>query len=310
MLASFQDEESSVVWLRTTYFLLALVTLVAGARGQVNVLYDALTTEGIKLSDGTVIKLPESSLSDDDCCNVREVLEEVAERVPYEAFIRDSRTARFRVRVKSIKDASGTRTGQTVDVWFIAYGTLKAVEDSGLLEELVKLHQDTVESDEDPNRPLTNEELTVRGIPAAADGQLVERFGYFSGTLIDKVRLSGVTHSILTRGKKSTLSAMVLDERFAGDPDFPNQWRSLKRNEAGEIVIGTPQPYSGLGGYAKATELETPQGALLVEIHVAFDEPHGWFNGPNLLGSKLPLVIQTDVRAFRKKLKNIAKSTD
>jgi hypothetical protein len=33
-----------------------------------------------------------------------------------------------------------------------------------------------------------------------------------------------------------------------------------------------------------------------------FDEPNGWFGGANLLRSKLPLVIQDEVRNFRRRL--------
>ena len=49
-----------------------------------------------------------------------------------------------------------------------------------------------------------------------------------------------------------------------------------------------------------------PSDAMLIEYHVVFEEPEAWFQGANLLSSKLPLVIQDVVRSFRRKLVNLA----
>jgi hypothetical protein len=35
---------------------------------------------------------------------------------------------------------------------------------------------------------------------------------------------------------------------------------------------------------------------------VAFDEPTGWFNGANLLRSKLSVLVQDSVRKFRREI--------
>ena len=43
-------------------------------------------------------------------------------------------------------------------------------------------------------------------------------------------------------------------------------------------------------------------GAVLVEYHLVFEEPQGWFGGSNLLRSKLPLVCQDGVRKFRRRM--------
>ena len=48
--------------------------------------------------------------------------------------------------------------------------------------------------------------------------------------------------------------------------------------------------------------LAEPKGALFVEGHVVFAEPVKWFDGANLLRSKLPPVIQGQVRSFRREL--------
>ena len=98
----------------------------------------------------------------------------------------------------------------------------------------------------------------------------------------------------------------MVDPRFDGDERFPNTWQKLTRDEAGKLIAGEPHPYSGCGGYAKVIQLHQPEGYVLVEGHMAFVEPRAWFNGANLLGSKIPALIQTEVRDIRKALRKSA----
>ena len=297
--------------LLTGLFVLATVARAAGATEQhSNVLYEALINDGVTLSDGTSIKLPVPSLADAAGRGQQlEVLKQVAGRVPHDEFVRNSRTARFQMTLKSISDNAGKRTGQTIDVWFVAYGTLNAIEENELMEELSKLNLEKAgEEGNKLNRSLSAEELEKRHITVhAKDDELVDRYGYFEGPILDKVRVSGVTRTLLTRSDKSTLSAIALDDRFIGDQQFPNQWRSRKRNDLGKVVLGSAIPYSGFGGYVKVTELAEPSGALLVEMHIVFDEPEGWFGGRNLLRAKIPLAIKENVQTFRKKLQDLSK---
>ena len=55
------------------------------------------------------------------------------------------------------------------------------------------------------------------------------------------------------------------------------------------------------------TPLAEPAGAILVECHGVFEEPQGWFQGAPLLRSKLPMLVQEQVRGFRGKLVKFAK---
>jgi hypothetical protein len=98
------------------------------------------------------------------------------------------------------------------------------------------------------------------------------------------------------------MAASILDRRFANDPDFPNRWRPVTRDDNGKRQLGAPQPYFGFGGYAKATRLVEPAGAILIEYHAAFAEPQDWFGGTNLLRSKLPILAQMIVRQLRRGL--------
>ena len=91
-------------------------------------------------------------------------------------------------------------------------------------------------------------------------------------------------------------------ERFLNDAELPNRWRPIFFSELGRVRLGDPSPYSGFAGYTKVTQLKEPSGAVFIESHVVFDEPQGWFQGANYLGSKLPLAARNSVTSFRRKL--------
>jgi hypothetical protein len=99
--------------------------------------------------------------------------------------------------------------------------------------------------------------------------------------------------------RESVLVAAEVDPRFLGDPEFPNQWQPIV-GKGGARKFGQANPWSGAGFYMKITKLAEPAGAVLVEQHVIFVEPTGWFDGANLLRSKLPVVVQTSVRTLRR----------
>ena len=101
---------------------------------------------------------------------------------------------------------------------------------------------------------------------------------------------------------RSVLTATNLDERFENDKEFPNRWRSIMTQANMAEQLGQPRPYASMGGYATVVELPEPAGALLVELHFAFHEPADWFGGLNVLRSKFPILIQENVRSFRRKL--------
>jgi hypothetical protein len=105
-----------------------------------------------------------------------------------------------------------------------------------------------------------------------------------------------------TRSAESIILAAAIDPRFADDKEFPNRWWPMTRDDAGHSQQGPPQPYRAAGWYYKATELHEPAGAIFIEYHILYDEPRGWFDGANLLCSKLPLLVQEGVRKFRRQL--------
>jgi hypothetical protein len=120
--------------------------------------------------------------------------------------------------------------------------------------------------------------------------------------LLSKVRLTGTSHSYWSRSDDSIIAATMLDPRFTGDADLPNQWQSITRQPDGNVELGEPHPYRGAGEYIKITRLAEPAGALLIEFHVVYVEPKGWFDGSNMLTSKLPAVVQNQIRNMRREL--------
>ena len=172
-----------------------------------------------------------------------------------------------------------------MDVWFVAYddkfvGWLaSAVKGAGM------------------GKPLTKEQLGKRGI-RFADGT-PEAYRHVEFDFLGKVHLRATVRVVWTRTNQSVLVAAEVDPRFLDDPEFPNQWQPVVR-EGGTRKLGEAKPWGGAGFYMKITKLAEPAGAVFVEQHIIFAEPTGWFDGANLLRSKLPLVVQNSVRTTRR----------
>ena len=76
-----------------------------------------------------------------------------------------------------------------------------------------------------------------------------------------------------------------------------------KRNGAKQL--GIRNPYEGIGALTtEVTRLKAPDDALFVEYHIIYNEPQGWFNGGPVLDGKVRMMIDNDVKSFRKDLKS------
>jgi hypothetical protein len=266
-----------------------------------NPLLEEVLGKGIAVAGGGAIKLPAPALHEGMDAQARKAaLDKAAGRLPLNLFLKNSPNSPFTLKINSVNDAKGQRRGQTVDLWFVAYGKLSAVSGKGALNGL--LLSERKPGGSQAVEYLTAEQLRERGIQSQAKPGLEERYALLDSTLLDKVQLSGVMHEVKTATPHSVVLAAKLDERFADDKKHPNRWRSVRRDSGLGESRGPPQPYAGFGGYVRVTELPEPAGALFVEMHFVFHEPKDWFGGPNLLRSKLPVLIQDNVRAFRRKL--------
>jgi hypothetical protein len=288
--------------MRAFVFLFLIGTSVAAAEMPPrNPLFDELLEPGLQIPGAPTFKLPPPLFKEGmDKAASRAALEKAAGKLPLELFSKRSEQAPFNLKIDSINDKQDKRRGQSVDLWFVVYAKVSAVQKKDLVNLLL-----VGERKGDGLRKaeyLTAEQLAQRGIKPLSGDNLEERYTTFDMELLDKVLVTGLTRNVKTWSKQSVVLATRLDERFAMDKQFPNRWRSIARQGDKDDQLGPPQPYSGMAGYTSVMELAEPEGALLVEMHFAFHEPPEWFGGPNLLRSKLPILIQENVRSFRRKL--------
>lgn len=292
--------------MRGTFYACAAAVgmlLLTGCLAAEDSVFELLTNVGVEVALKDAVKLPAPTLTDgQDAAKQRKLIEAVVNgKYSWDEFTRRAVTAPFVIKISGDNDQD-PKLGRRVDVWFVAYGDLKTLASDDFLNGQLKLSGASGEgADGSHVRILTDRELEKRGISAPKkpeDSRLVAA----DVTLLDRVRLKTTMRNTKIRTEESVLVASNLDERFAEDQEFPNAWQAITRDAAGRRHIGEPQSYRGIGFYIKATRLAQPAGALLVEYHAAFAEPKGWFQGANLLRSKLPIVAQDAVRKSRRTL--------
>jgi hypothetical protein len=264
-----------------------------------------LVDKGVAMSDGKDYKLPPPVMADGlDAVGQKAAIEKITGgRYSFDDLTAKNSSAPVLIKFRTLKAPDDeSATIRAVDVWFVAHGKWGTLNSKKFLESLAK-GKDT----EGENRVvsksgfLTDEEIIKKKLKFdILDGQEV-KFIYTTFSLFDQVEVSATRFAIVTRGKDYLLTAARIDKRFDADPDYPNQWRPIERDAAANISLGQPKPYSGAGAYIKITQLAEPTDAILVEGHIVFEEPYGWFEGGNILRSKLPVMIQQRIRIFRSK---------
>jgi hypothetical protein len=289
-----------MVGMRPFSFLAAAIfasTPLVAESAEGNSVYDDLVQRGIAVGDAAV-KLPEPSLSpQSDAKEQTEVIRRVSgKKYDYDQFVRKSPVAPFMLEINTV-GAEGDRV-QKVDLWFVAYGKLDAVTDDDMLGQIAGGGS---RSEKGESEALTEAELRQRDLKVESSDERRESYYRTNAPLLDKVQISGIGHGVTTR-TTSILAASLLDPRFADDPKYPNRWRPILREASGKARLGDAHPYAGFGGYCQVVALAEPKGALFFECHLAINEPHGWFNGENLLRSKLPILMNDNVRTLRRKL--------
>lgn len=271
-----------------------------------NPVFVELVEKGITMSDGKLYKLPQPAMADGlDADGQKAAIEKVAAgRYSLEELMRKISSAPVLVKVSTLKATEGEgATIRAIDLWFVAHGKWETLNSKQFQDSLVK-GKDT----EGENRMvsksglLTEEEMQKRNLKLDVPEGQEAKFVYATFSLFDQVEVSATRYAVLTRGKDFLLAAARLDGRFAGNADYPNQWRPILRDESANITLGDPQPYAGAGAYAKVTRLLEPAEAIFVECHIVFEEPFGWFEGGNLLSSKVPVMAQQRAKMFRSKL--------
>lgn len=269
-----------------------------GSHEDANPLYRQLLDPGLAIGADLRAKLPPPSMADGlDAAAQRKVIQDlIGSDYSYEEFTRKSVVAPLLLKIRDVKPSDPAAPARGVDVWCVGYGDLAAADDAKFRERLLSAGREG--GKESKGGSLTREELAKRGIMLPAD-DTHESYGHFGFDFLDRVRLRASGRAVWSRTPDSLLIAAEIDPRFVGDKEFPNQWQPLTR-DGGEMKAGPAAPWGGAGFYLKITKLHEPAGALFIEQHVVFAEPTGWFDGANLLRSKLPPAVQTIVRNMRR----------
>jgi hypothetical protein len=211
----------------------------------------------------------------------------------YEEFTRKSVVAPQLLKIRDVQPSDPQAPARGVDVYFVTYGDFAALDDEKFRSRLLDVGRG-----EGKGQGLTREQLAKRGIKLTPEQEKHESYGFVEFDFLEKVRIRATGRAVWSKNEQSLVAAGQIDPRFLNDPEFPDDWRSITK-EAGGVKVGPPHPWSGAGFYVKVTKLAEPAGTLFVEQHVVFAEPTGWFEGANLLRSKLPLVVQRNVRNMR-----------
>jgi len=165
------------------------------------------------------------------------------------------------------------------------------------------------EAKDGQSRPLTDDELVAAGIDVAAlsDGSASEQrasggeaYRLVRGELFSKVRIAGVIHSQWTRDDDTILMALRFDHRFADQAALKSTWERLERDDAGQTRVVERGEWAGGGAYVQLTRWADDPRMLICEAELSWIEPQAWFGGANLIGSKLPPAIQSQVREIRR----------
>jgi hypothetical protein len=268
-----------------------------------NELLETLVNRGVQLGPQETVLLPKPALDESmpEDAKQQAITALLGGRYDWEAFARKSVVSPFVLKI-SENDRQAGNIGRQVDIYFVAYGPLsKLAGDDYLQKQLGIAASDSDSANGERARMLTADELAKRGLVDKQGGDDL-RWVAVESTFLGKVRISITTRNVKTVTNDTVVVASTVDPRFDQDAEYPNLWRSISADEAGRRQLGPPQRYSGLASYMKATKLGGADDLLFVEYHVAFAEPEGWFNGTNLLRSKLPIVAQDMVRKFRRNL--------
>jgi hypothetical protein len=283
--------------------LIALVSTIDPVAN--NLVFNELLEKGVAMSDGAMVKLPPPILADGlDAAAQMAALTKVADaRSPFEELVKKSYYAPVVVKVRTAKSAKDEGPAvRAIDLWFVAHGDWDVLTSKDFLESAFKTKEEGNSRVVVQLGLLTDKEMAARKLSATVKDNCEERFVYATFRLFERVELSATRFSVLTRGKDSILAAARVDPRFLKDPDYPNQWRPLLRDEQAEIKPGPAQPFNHAGGYAKITRLLKPADGVLVECHLVYEEPYGWFDGNNLVKQKVPVMVGEKVKTFRRKL--------
>jgi hypothetical protein len=267
-----------------------------------NPVYMAVLKDGLQ-ANGATARLPEPRLRDgQDAEAQRAALREVAGTVEkLDEMARDSVTAPYIIKVHDLKAMDATI--RVVDLWFIVHADIAEIDPA---KEAAKADEKEVEAGNMVMRTriFKPEELRAAGIaPASSPGRSGPEtwYAHIHGRLLDRIAFDVTNQVVATRSRESLVVAARTDLAFDKPGPYANGWKPVEGGKD-DAAGGALKPYPGGISYTRISRLAFKPGALLVEMHGAFVEPHEWFQGAPILRSKFSIVAQDQIRSLRREL--------
>jgi hypothetical protein len=253
-----------------------------------------LRTDGFTI-EGARVAFPKPVLTDGMSAGAqRSALKGVAgSEGKLEDLLRDSVTAPFVMKVADEKGSGGTIL-RRADLWFVVRAELDALDPAGIARRASESKPVEAGNMRFTSHWLDSDKSKSGGKEPGKQEWLV----HLTGRLLDRIHVEATDRAMATRGEESWVIASRTDPGFDKDDKAPNLWHAIERGE----TPGPVHPYSGGASYAKVSKLRNAPGALLVEAHFVFAEPHAWFDGAPILRSKLGLIAQDQIRRLRREL--------
>jgi hypothetical protein len=265
-----------------------------------NSVYVGGLEQGLK-AEGQVVRLPAPRLRDGEAADAQRAgLREVAgsDRA-LEELLRNSVTAPYIIKVRDVKAEAATI--RVADIWFVVHADIAQVDPE---KEAARSDGKAVEAGNMAvqTRLLKADELRDAGItPAPEASDLSTWYAHIHGRLLGRIEIEVTNRVAASRTGESIVIASRTDPAFDKTGQDANGWRPIGPT-GGEKSEGALKPYQGGISYTKISRLAFQPGALLVEIHSAFVEPHEWFQGAPILRSKFSVIAQDQIRSLRREL--------
>jgi hypothetical protein len=265
-----------------------------------NSVYKEVLEHELKVG-GQKVVLPRPRLTDgqDEAAERTALREVVSSDRALEDLLRDSITAPYIIKVRDQK-ATGA-TIRIADVWFVVYADLKQV-DFG--QEAARTDKKEIEVANMwfQTRLLKDEDLQTAGVkPRQTTAGQNSWFSHVHARLLDRIDFEATNQVVATQSPESMVVASRTDPDFNKAPGLANTWKPLSRDDP-KKSSEPGKSYEGGLSYAKISRLKFKPGAILVEMHMAFVEPDGWFEGNPILRSKFSVIAQDQIRSLRREL--------
>lgn len=290
---------SQVTPFRFAAFLLGIVTAIAQTP-------DVVAQQGAEASDDAAAAMPEfqPTLPDGMPADQQaQAIGSILGNLEADRFFRSSVVSPFVFKLEPLSKLEDGGQRQRLDVWFVAHGKLDTIEEKQMMDDLAGPEAKISPGLPEVARALTEAEMQTRELKYGEQPDGSGRsYGIMGANILDKAFVTGITSSRYRKTDDSIELFLRMSPLLFDDADFPARWHSITKADNGAFQLGKANPYTDLAALIKATKLADVEDGLFVEVHVVYAEPYGWFEGRNLLRSKLPPVLQDLVRKFRRKL--------